>query len=648
MKRLALKSGIIAVVFLALNTQTSMSVPFSEAARNRTASPASLASQNTANTLLDPDFFAELNTRPAYQAGDTTFFLCNIGAYNFGSGFGGTDCWGWRDGNGTDYAIMGTLGGISFFNASTLEFIQTVQGPDFDGLCGAFWRDMATYDHYCYAVSECPGTNQGLMVIDMQYLPDSVVLLNVLPVRPFDPIYGSWYWSHNLSIDTVEGYLYTESRGIYDEPDDTIPQQIAIHNLSDPANPVFDTIFTLDYYNGDIHDMYVMNDTMYLAEGGPSSFSIWDMTNKSSPTFITRWFTPTGGLAHNIWPTVDRTHVVTTEETPGKTVKIWNIENLDSIKVVGEYLAPNNMAHNAHVENDTLYLSHYESGMAIVDITDPTNPTEVALFDTWPTENPSFNGCWGVFPHTGNDLVYAANTDNVLIILSKRHVVLGDTMVVEHALGGAGNSVRVRVNATNSMLAPNYTVPFGWAGSMNLTFDSVSIAGTRADGFEVVDNVAFDPFGKRAAYQIIASISDPTAGLEPGTGPILDLFFTIPVSPGDTTNPIVLTSFSGVSPEFGTQCQIVLGAVVSQGSLTLYSCCEHAGDADGGGDVNVGDATYIVEYIFQGGATPPCCDQADADGGGDVNIGDATYIVKFIFQNGAFPQCPIPSDLTCQ
>ena len=84
-----------------------------------------------------------------------------------------------------------------------------------------------------------------------------------------------------------------------------------------------------------------------------------------------------------------------------------------------------------------------------------------------------------------------------------------------------------------------------------------------------------------------------------------------------------------------------------QRAYVFSCCCFVAGDADASGDVNIADATYIVKYIFQGGDTPPCCDQADADGGGDVNIGDATYIVKFIFQDGSAPSCPNPGLLVC-
>ena len=77
------------------------------------------------------------------------------------------------------------------------------------------------------------------------------------------------------------------------------------------------------------------------------------------------------------------------------------------------------------------------------------------------------------------------------------------------------------------------------------------------------------------------------------------------------------------------------------------TCCALPGDADDSGDVDISDATFIVKYVFRGGATPPCCDQADADGRGDVNIGDATHIVKFVFQGGDDPACPSPGNLVC-
>jgi len=79
--------------------------------------------------------------------------------------------------------------------------------------------------------------------------------------------------------------------------------------------------------------------------------------------------------------------------------------------------------------------------------------------------------------------------------------------------------------------------------------------------------------------------------------------------------------------------------VAAMTTSASYMC----GDADNGGDVNIGDALYIIGYIFQGGAAPSPLEAGDADCGGDVNIGDALYIIAFIFQGGAPPCCPGPA-----
>ena len=42
-------------------------------------------------------------------------------------------------------------------------------------------------------------------------------------------------------------------------------------------------------------------------------------------------FFPNSASLHNIWPTVDGTHVMTTEETIDRTVKMWNIEDMENI-----------------------------------------------------------------------------------------------------------------------------------------------------------------------------------------------------------------------------------------------------------------------------------------------------------------------------
>ena len=163
------------------------------------ALPVETKRQRTINvSKIDSFDFISGNLSKISAADDSIFTLCNQETFAFGSenGRGGSDCWGWRDSSGNDYGIMGTIDGISFVNATTLQFVQTIPGPN--EACGFYWRDIKTYGHYAYCVSECFGTNEGLMIIDMSFLPDSVHLVKTIDTGP---IWGG-VTSHNISIDT--------------------------------------------------------------------------------------------------------------------------------------------------------------------------------------------------------------------------------------------------------------------------------------------------------------------------------------------------------------------------------------------------------------------------------------------------------------
>jgi hypothetical protein len=61
------------------------------------------------------------------------------------------------------------------------------------------------------------------------------------------------------------------------------------------------------------------------------------------------------------------------------------------------------------------------------------------------------------------------------------------------------------------------------------------------------------------------------------------------------------------------------------------------GDANGDGATNIGDAVFLINFIFSAGPAPdPMC-MADANGDGQVNIGDAVYLINFVFNSGPAP-----------
>ncbi len=61
------------------------------------------------------------------------------------------------------------------------------------------------------------------------------------------------------------------------------------------------------------------------------------------------------------------------------------------------------------------------------------------------------------------------------------------------------------------------------------------------------------------------------------------------------------------------------------------------GDADGSGGISIGDAVYIINYIFGGGPAPVPYEAGDYDCNGEVSIGDAVWNINYIFGGGPQP-----------
>ncbi|MFK7972919.1 MAG: choice-of-anchor B family protein [Bacteroidia bacterium] len=308
------------------------------------------------------------------------------GVYHGGVDTTGTsDVWGWTSSDGEEYVLAGVKDGTAIIRASDMQHLFTVPGPTFGDYY--YHRDIKTYRHYAYVSAEMTGTNEGVQVIDLSGLPDTVVYLKSRTDRITT--------SHNLSIDTLNARAYVTGstfEGVY------------IYDLFDPENPLAVAYLA----ESGVHDVFARNDTAWIANG--VDYSIWYMIDPADPILITRLTDTTFGYCHNIWPTKDGRHFVTTEETADKTVKIWSLDAQGNTALVSEFLAPCKLAHNAHVEGDYLFLSHYTSGVYVVDLHDPANPVAVAQYDTYPLNDTSeFYGCWGVYPHSPSGYIYASS-----------------------------------------------------------------------------------------------------------------------------------------------------------------------------------------------------------------------------------------------
>ena len=318
--------------------------------------------------------------------------------------------WGYVAPDGREYALLGCPNGTAFIDVTDSANIHEV---DFIEGLNNNWREMKTYSHYAYVVSEA--TNSKLQIIDLQYLPDSVSLVKTWS-------YSTYTKTH--SISQFDHYLYLNGGN------SASSGGITILDVIDPVNPVKLGQWT-DLY---VHDCRVVNDTIYAANINDERVSIINATNKSAPSTVRTFVNLPGSGPHNTALSKDRKRLFVTDEigTAPYRLKVWNIEDKGNITYVTNWQPTNittSIVHNIETYGDIAVIAHYSAGIRIVDISNPDMLQEIAWYDTYPSNNnESYNGCWGVYMFPSGKIVASdrqtgfycikANTDLSAICLN--------------------------------------------------------------------------------------------------------------------------------------------------------------------------------------------------------------------------------------
>lgn len=72
-------------------------------------------------------------------------------------------------------------------------------------------------------------------------------------------------------------------------------------------------------------------------------------------------------------------------------------------------------------------------------------------------------------------------------------------------------------------------------------------------------------------------------------------------------------------------------------TVSLSAASDNPGNANADESIDIGDAVYMINYVFKGGPPPPIQNWADANGDCSLNIGDAVYLINFVFKGGDAP-----------
>lgn len=294
-----------------------------------------------------------------------------------------SNIWGYAA-NGREYALVGTCYGMSIVDITdpaTPAEIAVIPGP------GSIWREIKTWDHYAYVVTEGGG---GLTIVDLQNLPAPNVPYTHFQVTPEDTITNA----HTLFIDE-NGicYLFGATGFLSGQG------YVALDLSADPMNPQYLGRFG-DFY---IHDAFVRGDTMYAGAILEGFAAIMDVSDKQNPVVLSTTYTP-GYFTHNVWPNNDASLMYTTDEISSAYVASYDISDPTFPVFKGSVRSkPGSMAvpHNVHVVNNNwLAVSYYTHGVVLIDAHRPTNPVITGYYDTYPaSDGAGFLGNWGVYPY---------------------------------------------------------------------------------------------------------------------------------------------------------------------------------------------------------------------------------------------------------
>ena len=325
-------------------------------------------------------------------------------------------CWGWyQAAKNKEYAICGASNGTYFIDVSA---------PSSPSVCayvaGRFactWREMKTYQHYCYIVSDDAVPNR-FQIVDLQYLPDSVHVV-------YDGGQEYFQREHTVFIDQDKMYVgsVTTSTGY---------SGMNVYSLATPTAPLLlrqlmDDVPTTVIPG--VHDMYVRNDTVYASCGNSGLYVLKFNTPANTFSLLGSYTGYTeAGYNHSSWLTRDGKQLVFCDEVPDRlpihVVDVQNLNNIQPLQTLRPYR--NTTPHNPYViGNDFAVVSCYQDGLFIYDISQPGNAVVSGFFDTHPQGGESvgdyfaapYRGNWGAYPYLPSGIIIAQDMQNGIFIL---------------------------------------------------------------------------------------------------------------------------------------------------------------------------------------------------------------------------------------
>lgn len=410
----------------------------------------------------------------------------------------GNDIWGHYDINdGREYALVGLTNGVSIVEVTTPESPRVVS---FIRSEETIWRDLKVYQYFdstrqrwmAYAYITADAASVGTMILDLSQLPTQVVHISseTSDTSAHNIYLSNVDYATGIPLTNKTAYLHIAGSN----------RQGGAYNTYSLANPLAPTAVyknasnSRSWYSHDVASLWISDERREQCDNGfvdcdllldynENEILLWDKTLNANPQLLSRTDYQYVSYVHSGWWTEDRQFITVHDELDEQNynlktrVRFFAIDNLKNPQLAGEYIGPTAaIDHNGYTRGNRYYISNYERGLVVLDISDPRQPQEAGFFDSYPiADSASFNGAWGTYPFlpSGNILVSDINS-GLYVIADRTASAAGSVRLSTHRssiaegasasinlerIGGSSGAVQVSVEtlAGNAREGEDYT-----------------------------------------------------------------------------------------------------------------------------------------------------------------------------------------------
>ncbi|MEP7336802.1 MAG: hypothetical protein ABI977_03590, partial [Acidobacteriota bacterium] len=256
--------------------------------------------------------------------------------------------------------------------------------------------------------------------------------LRIVDVRdPAHPVLLSQINTDKNGFANVHEEFVTPDGILYEV--DSRTSVVKVFDVRDPRNPVFvRDIQTTDTQF--IHAIVVVNGRLYTS-GWSGKTDIYDIRNVLTQAPPLLGVVESGTRSHASWPSSDGRLLASAREIGNGDVRLFDISNPANPVQIASITAQSlglvgYSPHNPYILGNLLFVSWYQAGLVVIDITNPRQPRLTGVYDTYNgSVNDSFAGCWGTYPFLGLDKVLLSDMDGGLFVVDATADLVGPRTV---------------------------------------------------------------------------------------------------------------------------------------------------------------------------------------------------------------------------